>query len=138
MEIEKVNVELFNTNRARLKDFKTAYRLLKKNDAIEIELQKRLDSINVNVPTQKEIAHAKYMENRTKILANKKIKDAENKTKNKSYADKYYKKNRDKILAKGRVYYIDNKGALLEYKRIYVDDNGEPFHDYKTEYNNNK
>ena len=90
MEVEKVNVELFNANRARLKDFKIAYRLLKKNDAIDIELQKRLDSIKVDAPNPKEIAHAKYMENRTKILANKKIKDAEKKKENKVYSDKYY------------------------------------------------
>lgn len=132
----KENIEIYNANRARLKDYRIAYRLLKKNDAIDIELQKRLDFINVDAPTKKELAHDNYMENRTNILALKKIKDAENKPKNKIYADKYYKKNRDKILAKSRVYYELNKEALLDYNKIYVNKNRERLHDYRLEYYN--
>ena len=141
MEIENTNIELFNNNRARLNDYKLAYRLQKKNDAIETELQKRFDFINVDVPiSKKQIAKNYYILNKKHILACKKITDAEKKPSNKLYADKYYKLNRVKILAKSRIYYQINKEAILEYHKIYVLNNQEKLHDYRTEYydKNNK
>ena len=134
-----INVELLKDDKARIKENKHLDYLARKNKYnIEVELQKRLDYINIDSKpkpkTKKETAHDYYLLKKDIKQVYKKQYDIENKEKNSDYARQYYQSNLEKLKAYSRVYYLANREKIYKYNKQYVLDNQERLHDYRIEY----